>query len=84
MILTSAGERLLPYAERAAALVGEAKIVARDDGQARGLLTIGAMENTVAVRLPPVLASFHSRYPAVQPAVRTGPTASLVENGVEQ
>jgi DNA-binding transcriptional LysR family regulator len=79
VVLTSAGERLLPYAERATALVREAATVARDDGEARGLLTIGAMETTVAVRLPSVLAHFHSRHPAVQLAVRTGPTASLVE-----
>ena len=79
VVLTSAGERLLPYAERATALVREATTVARDDGEARGLLTIGAMETTVAVRLPSVLAHFHSKHPAVQLAVRTGPTASLVE-----
>lgn len=79
VVLTSAGHRLLPYAERAAALVREAAVVARDDGEPRGLLTIGAMETSVAVRLPPILANFHANHPDVQLAVRTGPTASLVD-----
>jgi LysR family transcriptional regulator, cell division regulator len=37
------------------------------------------METTAAVRLPPLLTQFHQRFPAVQLALRTGPTATLVE-----
>jgi len=77
--LTSAGERLLPYAARAAALLQEAMATVREDGQPRGTLTLGTMETTVAVRLPPVLAAFGSRCPDVQLVVRTGPTADLME-----
>jgi DNA-binding transcriptional LysR family regulator len=79
VVLTSAGERLLPYAARAAALLQEASAMAREDGEAKGTLTLGTMETTVAVRLPPVLAAFASQCPAVQLVVRTGPTAELVD-----
>ncbi len=79
MTLTGAGQRLLPYAERLAALSREAMGAARDDGQPKGPLAIGSMETTAAVRLPPLLTRFHRRFPAVRLTLRTGPTATLVE-----
>jgi DNA-binding transcriptional LysR family regulator len=78
MILTAAGRRLLPYADRMTALSREAMHAARDDGIPKGSLTIGAMETTAAVRLPSLLASFHKRFPAVQLTLQTGPTATLL------
>ena len=79
MTLTDAGRRLLPYADRLNALSNEALAAARDDGVAKGPLAIGSMETTAAVRLPPLLAQFHQRYPEVQLSLRTGPTALLAE-----
>ncbi|MDQ0590006.1 LysR family transcriptional regulator [Variovorax paradoxus] len=79
VVLTSAGQRLLPYAARAAALLQEATAITREDGEAKGTLTIGTMETTVAVRLPPILAAFGAQCPAVQLVVKTGPTADLLE-----
>lgn len=78
MSLTGAGRRLLPYAERMAALSREAVLAARDDGEPKGPLSIGSMETTAAVRLPTLLAEFHRRYPAVRLALRTATTADLV------
>jgi len=52
MTLTGAGRRLLPYAQRMAALSREAVLAARDDGEPKGPLSIGSMETTAAVRLP--------------------------------
>jgi LysR family transcriptional regulator, cell division regulator len=78
MRLTGAGQRLLPYAERMAVLSREAMAAARDDRVPRGPLAIGSMETTAAVRLPPLLARFHRRFPAVQLTLQTGPTATLV------
>jgi DNA-binding transcriptional LysR family regulator len=78
MTLTSAGKRLLPYAQRMAALSREAVLAARDDGEPNGPLAIGSMETTAAVRLPPLLADFHRRCPAVRLTLRTAPTADLV------
>jgi LysR family transcriptional regulator, cell division regulator len=78
MTLTGAGRRLLPYAERMAALSREAVLAARDDGVPKGPLAIGSMETTAAVRLPSLLAEFHRRFPAVRLSLRTAPTADLV------
>ena len=66
MTLTGAGRRLLPYAQRMAALTREAVLAARDDGEPKGPLSIGSMETTAAVRLPSLLAEFHRRFPAVR------------------
>ncbi len=78
MTLTSAGKRLLPYAQRMAALSREALLAAQDDGEPKGPLSIGSLETTAAVRLPPLLADFHRRHPAVRLALRTATTADLV------
>lgn len=78
MTLTGAGRRLLPYALKMAALAREAVLAARDDGEPSGPLSIGSMETTAAVRLPPLLADFHRRCPAVRLSLRTAPTADLV------
>ena len=78
MTLTGAGRRLLPYAQRMAALSHEAVLAARDDGEPKGPLAIGSMETTAAVRLPSLLADFHRRFPAVRLSLRTAPTADLV------
>src|SRR6202035_2747750 len=78
MTLTGAGRRLLPYAQRMAALSREAILAARDDGVPKGPLSIGSMETTAAVRLPSLLADFHRRFPAVRLTLRTAPTADLV------
>ena len=78
MTLTGAGRRLLPYAQRLAALAREAVLAAREDGEPKGPLAIGSMETTAAVRLPSLLAEFHRRFPAVHLSLRTAPTADLV------
>lgn len=78
MTLTAAGKRLLPYAQKMAALSREAILATRDDGEPKGPLAIGSMETTAAVRLPPLLADFHRRFPAVRLTLRTATTADLV------
>jgi DNA-binding transcriptional LysR family regulator len=78
MTLTGAGRRLLPYAQRMAALSREAVLAARDNGEPKGPLSIGSMETTAAVRLPSMLAEFHRRFPAVRLTLRTATTADLV------
>jgi DNA-binding transcriptional LysR family regulator len=78
MTLTGAGKRLLPYAQKMAALSREAVLAARDNGEPKGPLAIGSMETTAAVRLPPLLADFHRHFPAVRLSLRTATTADLV------
>jgi LysR family transcriptional regulator, cell division regulator len=82
--LTSAGFRLLAYAQRVDALVNEAEAAVRDDGTVQGVLRIGSMETTAAVRLPALLGRFHKAHPAAQLEVRTGPTADLLEQVLAQ
>jgi len=78
MTLTGAGRRLVPYAQRMAGVSGEAVLAARDNGEPKGPLAIGSLETTAAVRLPPLLAEFHRRFPAVRLSLRTATTADLV------
>src|SRR3979409_1868510 len=65
MTLTGAGRRLLPYAQRMAAVSREAVLAARDDGEPKGPLSIGSMETTAAVRLPSPIPAFHRLQSAV-------------------
>jgi DNA-binding transcriptional LysR family regulator len=77
--LTSAGEKLLPYAERIARLIGEAREAAADGPVARGKVAIGSLETTAALRLPPVLASYAAACPEVDIEIATGTTAAMIE-----
>src|ERR1700739_370969 len=82
--LTAAGRRLLPYAVRAMRLIADARRAARDDGSPRGLLTIGSLETTAALRLTPLLADYAANYPQVDLVLRTGTTRELVAATLEQ
>ena len=66
MQLTPAGTMLLDYADRLLALAQEAR-EALHDQTPRGLLRLGAMESTAAVRLPGPLSEYHRRYPQAVP-----------------
>ncbi|RYI25708.1 MAG: LysR family transcriptional regulator, partial [Acetobacteraceae bacterium] len=79
VVLTAAGQRLLPYAGRVQALVAEAHRATADDGTPRGPFRLGAMETTAAIRLPPLLVTYARACPEVELVVSTGPTAALVE-----
>jgi DNA-binding transcriptional LysR family regulator len=78
--LTEAGRRLLPYAARVGALLDDARRAARDDGSPQGMLTIGSLETTAALRLSPWLEAYVREYPSVDLVLRTGTTAELVED----
>lgn len=69
--LSPAGQTLLPYAERLLALADEAR-AAVVSNEPQGLLSLGAMESTAAVRLPAPLADFIARYPQVKLSLKTG------------
>ncbi|WP_424630149.1 LysR family transcriptional regulator [Bradyrhizobium sp. SYSU BS000235] len=84
VVLTAAGQRLLPYAARIGALLKEAREVARDDGTPRGPLHIGTLETTAALRLPAALSAYTRAYPEVALSLTTGTSSSLVEDVVER
>lgn len=83
VMLTPAGRRLLPYAARLTRLLADASAAARDDGQPTGLMEIGTLETTLALRLPLLIAGFAKTYPDVRPLVRTGTTSSLIRDVIE-
>jgi DNA-binding transcriptional LysR family regulator len=77
VVLTSAGEQLLPYAQQILRLAREARGAVRD-GTPGGPLRIGALETTAGIRLPPALAAFTSECSEVDLSLVTGPTDVLV------
>jgi len=77
--LTAAGRVLLDYAGRIMALVSEAERVVQEREPLGGRLIIGALETTAAVRLPPVLAEYHRRFPSVELQLVTGTALDLIQ-----
>ena len=84
VVLTAAGQRLLPYAHRLAQLLADAARAARDDGVPQGPMTIGALETTAALRLSPVLADYAAAHPQVDVVIRPGTTTELIEAVAER
>ena len=77
--LTAAGHSLYPYAKRLIQTHDQALACVGAGAEPSGVLRIGAMETTAALRLTPFLSHFHSLYPNVQLALKTGPTAELAQ-----
>ncbi len=77
--MTPAGRRLLPYAERVAHLLEDARRAVLDDGQPKGQLVVGSLETTAAVRLSPLLTAYAGAHPLVDLVLTTGTTAELVD-----
>lgn len=77
--LTTAGQRLLPFATRIGHLLEDARRAVADDGVPKGPLTLGSLESTAGLRLPPILAAYTRRFPEVDLVLRTGTTAEMVE-----
>jgi DNA-binding transcriptional LysR family regulator len=78
--LTAAGRRLLPFSRQMARLLDDARLAVKDEGVASGPLVLGTLETTAALRMPSVLAQFTLGFPKVELVMRTGTTASLVED----
>lgn len=65
ILLSQAGEALLPYATKMLHLDREARGEVSPQGQAGGSLTIRVPESFCALRLPPAIAAFHAELPGV-------------------
>ncbi|MFZ5645940.1 MAG: LysR family transcriptional regulator [Bacillota bacterium] len=70
VILTREGERFMVYAEKILKQFSESKEALSDSLNPRGTLIIGAPETLSAVRLPPLIKQFHSRFPDVEMIVK--------------
>ncbi|MBU8546112.1 MULTISPECIES: LysR substrate-binding domain-containing protein [Roseomonadaceae] len=80
VILTAAGQRLLPYAQRLSSLLSDAQRAVLDTGTPQGALTLGSLETTLALRLAPALSEFAGTYPDVDLCLRTGTTRELLDD----
>jgi LysR family transcriptional regulator, cell division regulator len=80
---TPAARALQPYAVRIERLLEEARHAVIEDGKLRGLLTVGSLESTAAVRLSPILMTYGEANPEVDLALRTGTTCELIEDVLE-
>lgn len=80
MLLTSAGEILQGYAGRLEQLGEETRQAMRDCAGGGGLLRIGAMETTTAIRLPAILKKLHRDQPKLEVRVSAGPTETLLSD----
>jgi DNA-binding transcriptional LysR family regulator len=69
--LSPQGKVLLDYANRLLSLAEEARGAMHEETP-RGVLQLGAMESTAAIRLPSLLAQVHERYPDLSVELRTG------------
>ncbi|WP_432823053.1 LysR substrate-binding domain-containing protein [Trichloromonas sp.] len=77
--LTHSGHLLLDYAERIIALAKEAEEAITNPDEPKGRLSIGTMETTAAVRLPPLLVNYHRLYPQVELNLVTGPSETSLK-----
>src|SRR5215471_3472950 len=66
VVLTDAGQRFLPYAEKALAAMVEGQSAVRHGSEPAGPLRIGAPESVLTYRLPEVLQCFRKRHPQVE------------------
>jgi len=77
--LTHAGQQLLPYAVKVASLLAEARRAVTDGGMPAGPLTIGSLETTASLRLPPIVAAFGRSFPDVKLSLRIGTNTTLID-----
>lgn len=74
--LSPSGRMLLDYANRLLALAEEARSAMHSDVPC-GVLRLGSMESTAAIRLPSLLAQVHESYPGLAVELTTGTPRQL-------
>ena len=82
MQLSPKGKVLLDYANRLLGLADEAR-QAMHDSTPRGVLRLGAMESTAAIRLPSLLGEFRATYPDISIQLATGAPRPLTNKVLE-
>lgn len=78
LVLSSEGRLLMDYAEKLLRLSSEAESALRS-GKPAGILRIGTMESTAAMRLPSLLSQFHRNFPDVRIELVTATSGALVD-----
>ena len=77
MQLSPAGKVLLGYADRILTLADEARAALRET-RPHGVLRLGAMESTAAVRLPAPLSELQRRHPDLAVELHTGDPPTMI------
>ena len=80
MVPTAAGEVLLEHARRMQRMAETARRAVRDTVRGGGLLRIGTLETTAAVRLPAILMRFYEAFPHADVRLTAGTTGALLED----
>src|SRR5208283_5357245 len=80
VVLTDAGRRLLPYAEKVLCTLDEAHSAMTQDAVPSGPLSVGAPESVLTYRLPGILSEFRKLYPRVALSFRPYSDVSLVRS----
>jgi DNA-binding transcriptional LysR family regulator len=84
VVLTPAGDALLPFAERLAELSAHAReAVAATSGGSAGRLSLGASQTIGQYLLPKLIAGFLQQHPKVEISVIGGNTQTILEALVE-
>jgi DNA-binding transcriptional LysR family regulator len=78
VVLTDAGRRFLPYAERVLATVDEGRAAVGENATPSGPLRIGTPESVLTYRLPRILGRFRKLYPKVELSFRPYVDVGLV------
>lgn len=76
--ITDSGKTFLDYSRRILALTEEARQSVSGQ-QPGGIFTLGAIESFAAVRLPPLIARYHQRWPQVELDLTTGPSGDMID-----
>jgi DNA-binding transcriptional LysR family regulator len=79
ILLTEAGHRFLPYAEKALAAMDQGHRAVKFGTEPAGPLHIGAPESVLTYRLPEILKLFRKRYPMVELIFRPDSDDKLTE-----
>ena len=78
MLLTKAGEALIPYVEEVLAAAKKLQNFQYDSAEYQGTLSIGAPESLLCFRLPGLLKRFHERAPHVDLRLRSMTSCGVV------
>ena len=76
--LTPVGKTLLDYTNKIDILLEEAEKAVKQDSIPNGSISVGAIESTAFVRLPGILAEYHTQYPKVNISLVSDTTEALV------
>jgi DNA-binding transcriptional LysR family regulator len=80
VVLTDAGRRFLPYADKVLSTLDEAHSAMAQDSVPAGPLSVGAPESVLTYRLPGILSEFRKLYPKVTLTFRPYSDEKLVHS----